>query len=168
MASKRLVMMRHAKSDWDADAKSDHERPLNHRGRREAPQVAQTLRKEGLSPDLVISSDATRTRETWERMEDELDGARVVFDASLYLAGIDAVRASLERHGPAVADARVVMMLGHNPGWEETVHALTGQNVELKTAHAAVLAPRHKHHGLLECLGEDHGFELVTVIRPHD
>lgn len=136
---KRLILMRHAKSDWSAGADSDHERPLNHRGKREAPVVAAELRASGLSPDRVISSDSTRTRETWERMEDQFPSAVVTFDPTLYLAGIEAARAALRRvDADAAASLQTVMLLGHNPGWEDMVSDLSGQRVELKTAHAAV------------------------------
>lgn len=162
----RLVVMRHAKSDWDSDAKSDHERPLNHRGQREAPAVGALLRKKGYRPDLVFSSDSVRTRETWERMSDELEGARVVFDASLYLAGVEAVRRAASTHESDFSGARTVMVLGHNPGWEEMVRSLSGHRVDLKTAHAAVLESRSRDAGWTECLADEGGFDLVELVRP--
>lgn len=132
---KRLILMRHAKSDWSAGAESDHERPLNHRGKREAPVVAAELRASGLAPERVISSDSTRTRETWGCMEDQFPSASVTFDPTLYLAGIEAARAALRK---VEASVNTVMLLGHNPGWEDMVSDLSGTRVELKTAHAAV------------------------------
>ncbi len=132
---KRIIIMRHAKSDWAAGAGSDHERPLNHRGKREAPLVGAALRASGLAPQRVLSSDSARTRETWERMADQLDGAEVTFDAKLYLAGIDVVRAALADLDEAT---KTVLVLGHNPGWEDMVTELARRRIELKTAHAAV------------------------------
>lgn len=132
---KRIIIMRHAKSDWSAGAGSDHERPLNHRGNREAPVVAAALRSHGWSPHRVLSSDSTRTRETWARMEDQFPSASVTFEEKLYLAGIDAARAALASVDEAV---RTVLILGHNPGWEDMVTELAGRRIELKTAHAAV------------------------------
>lgn len=160
---KRLVVMRHAKSDWHAGAGSDHERPLNPRGKREAPIVAAELRASGFVPELVISSDATRTRETWALMEAQFPGIPVTFDPTLYLAGIDAVRAALRKIDDGV---RTVLVLGHNPGWEDMVSDVSGRRVELKTAHAAVLeAKRDASWG--ELLVED-GVKLLRIVRAGD
>ena len=61
---KKLLLLRHAKSSWGAADLTDFERPLNERGRRDAPLVGEFIREQGLRPDLVISSPAQRTRET--------------------------------------------------------------------------------------------------------
>jgi phosphohistidine phosphatase len=55
-----LLVLRHAKSSWDDAALDDHERPLNTRGRRDAPRMGTLVREYGLIPDVVISSDAVR------------------------------------------------------------------------------------------------------------
>lgn len=132
---KRLIVMRHAKSDWDAGAESDHERPLNARGRREAPSVGKHLGELGAAPDLAVVSDATRTRETWDRISKGFPKAEMVVEPAFYLAGIDAVRARLER---VPSSAKTILVLGHNPGWEEMASELAGEHVELKTSYAAV------------------------------
>ncbi len=64
MAERTLLIIRHAKSDWESGA-PDHERPLNARGRREAPKLGKHLAALGLRPDLVVCSDAARARQTW-------------------------------------------------------------------------------------------------------
>jgi len=69
--SKRLIIMRHAKSSWTSGAATDHQRPLNKRGRRDAPRIGARLQHLGWLPDLVIASDSERTRETWQRMKVE-------------------------------------------------------------------------------------------------
>ena len=63
---KTLLVLRHAKSSWNDPALDDHERPLNKRGRRDAPRMGALVREYGLIPDLVISSDAVRARLTAE------------------------------------------------------------------------------------------------------
>ncbi len=63
---KTLLLMRHAKSDWDADYESDHDRPLNDRGLKSARLMGRVLADEGLVPDLIISSTALRARTTAE------------------------------------------------------------------------------------------------------
>jgi phosphohistidine phosphatase len=64
VTARTLLIVRHAKSDWEAGA-PDHERPLNGRGRREAPELGRRLSRAGLRPDLVVCSDAARAQETW-------------------------------------------------------------------------------------------------------
>ena len=67
---RRLIIMRHAKSSWTSGALSDHERPLNARGIRDAPRVGAALVKRGWLPQLVLSSDSERTRETFAGMSE--------------------------------------------------------------------------------------------------
>jgi phosphohistidine phosphatase len=139
MATHRLIVLRHAKSDWGADARTDHERPLNERGRVEAPIVAARLHDRGWVPERVIASDATRTRETWALMApvfEKMNANPALIETTheLYLAGVESLRAWVPRH-----DARVALVLGHNPGWEMAVAALSGRTVTMKTANAALL-----------------------------
>src|SRR5688500_2653227 len=61
---KTLLILRHAKSSWDDASLDDHERPLNARGRRDAPRMGDLLRDELLVPDLIITSDAVRAHTT--------------------------------------------------------------------------------------------------------
>lgn len=138
MASKtrRLIVLRHAKSDWDSEAKGDHARPLDDRGRRSAPRIAERLRTMGWVPQVVISSDAARTRETWACMQPALGAPAVSFTRTLYLMGIDEIRAALREQAPEVD---TVMVLGHNPGWEDAVHELSGVRVRMTTCNAALL-----------------------------
>lgn len=134
---RRLIIMRHAKSAWNTDAQSDHERPLNARGRRDAPHLGRLLVARGYTPKMVISSDATRTHETWLGvMESMPEGLEPRFTSALYLSGLAAIRTELE----AVPDGvESLLMLGHNPGFSLAASWLTGDDIELKTAFAAVL-----------------------------
>ena len=70
---RRIIVMRHAKSSWKSGARDDHARPLNKRGRRDAPRIAARLAELGWVPERVISSDSERTRQTWARMEEAFD-----------------------------------------------------------------------------------------------
>lgn len=128
--------MRHAKSSWDSDAKTDHERPLNKRGKRDAPRIAARLVAHDWIPDIVISSDSERTRQTWANMEPELPGVDVTFTRSLYEAGYDEVRDAVEDLPVSIINA---MVLGHNPGWEEIVHTMSGEAIRMTTANVVVL-----------------------------
>jgi len=138
MPTKRLVLMRHAKSSWKSDAPTDHARPLNGRGRRDSPKVGAELARRGWVPDRVLSSDSARTRETFARMREALgvdDDAR--FTRALYHAGVDAVREALAALDDGVETA---LILGHNPGWEEVLEWLSGEDHEMKTATCALLS----------------------------
>lgn len=159
----RLIVLRHAKSDWDAGAHSDHERPLNARGRREAPIVGGKLREHAFVPELVLSSDATRTTQTIEAMRAFFPGATVRFERELYLAGLSVVR----RHAqPLGAAPRTLMVVGHNPGWEEMVSELSGELLEMKTGYAAVLESGARDWA--EALAPGARMRLVALVTPRD
>ena len=107
---KRLILMRHAKSDWSAGATSDHDRPLNERGRQGATALGGWLRAQDRLPDEVLCSSAERTGETYLRLGLAPD-TPVTFTRTLYLATSHDILTVL--HG---ATGETVLMLGHNPG----------------------------------------------------
>ncbi|MFN0114695.1 MAG: SixA phosphatase family protein [Paracoccaceae bacterium] len=110
---RRLILTRHAKSDWDDPMLDDHDRPLNGRGRRAAAELGEWLHSRGHEPDEVLCSTALRTRETWARVAAtplEVTPA-VGFLPGLYHAGPDTMLRALQG-----ATGDVVMMIGHNPG----------------------------------------------------
>lgn len=134
---RRLIVMRHAKSSWSSDALTDHDRPLNKRGRRDAPRVAARIEELGWTPQHILSSDSQRTRETCELLRQAWEeDVETDFLRSLYHAGVDGLRQEL----PRVSDeVETLMLVGHNPGWEDVVCRLTGETVVMKTATAALL-----------------------------
>lgn len=133
----RLVLLRHAKSDWSTPGLSDFARPLNARGRRDAPRVGEELLRRGWRCSHVLCSAAQRARETWAAIEPILGpGATVRVSEGLYLAGVDSILAEL---AGLPAGASSVLAIGHNPGWEEAVAWFSGQSPALKTANAALL-----------------------------
>ncbi len=134
---RRLTVMRHAKSAWDTDAPTDHERPLNKRGKRDAPRVAARLAELGWAPQIVLSSDSVRTQQTWARMSGAFERVVVCFLPTFYHAGVGAVCEALE-YVPEQFGS--VMVVGHNPGWEELVEYLTGRVERITTANAALLS----------------------------
>ena len=135
--SKRLIIMRHAKSSWTSGAATDHQRPLNKRGRRAAPRVGARLRDLGWIPDMVIASDSERTRETWRRMQAELPHSIVEhFSSTFYHGGLAAIASACTM---LTEDTSTVLVLGHNPGWEDAVAKFSGQWVRMTTANAALL-----------------------------
>jgi phosphohistidine phosphatase len=120
---KRLILTRHAKSSWDDPLVPDHDRPLNERGKAAAADLGQWLASRGHVPDLVLCSDALRTRKTWSGIAPALPGTPVLeLKPALYHAGPDVMLAVL-RHGAGDC----VMMIGHNPGIAEFAARLVGR-----------------------------------------
>src|ERR1700752_2871177 len=117
---RRIILMRHAKSSSKSDALTDHARPLNKRGKKDAPRIASHLAERDWVPELVLASDSERTRQTWGLMESafEKKPPEVAFTRRLYLAGIGEVKSELMLVPPEV---RTLMLLGHNDGWEEVL-----------------------------------------------
>ncbi|KAF2311927.1 hypothetical protein GH714_027427 [Hevea brasiliensis] len=70
--ARRLILLRHAKSSWDNPSLRDHDRPLSKAGKDDAVQVSQKLQQLGWIPQLILSSDATRTRETLKIMQEQV------------------------------------------------------------------------------------------------
>lgn len=158
--NRHLVIMRHAKSSWKT-GDQDHERPLNRRGEKDAPTIAAALVARDWVPDLVLSSDSTRTRQTWAHMAPVFGRDIVVeFRPDFYLAGLRSLAAGIEG---VSADVSTLLVLGHNPGWEEAVYALSAQAVEMTTANAVLL--QSKATSWAEAV---HGptWSLLEVIRP--
>lgn len=134
---RRLILLRHAKSSWKEQGQRDQDRPLNKRGRRDAPRVAARLVELGWSPERVLLSDARRTRETWELMRSAFHPVPAAEERpGLYLAGLEAIKAEAGRLPPTV---RTALLLGHNPGWEEAASALSGEELAMTTANAVLL-----------------------------
>jgi phosphohistidine phosphatase len=133
---RNLLLMRHAKSDWDADYRSDHDRPLNQRGVNSAKLMGRVLADQGLAPDLVISSTALRARTTAELAMTAGDWeADLLLDRALYDEGPKGVLSV----GARAPDLPRLMLVGHQPTWSMLVAALTGESAEMKTATVAVL-----------------------------
>lgn len=121
---RRLMLLRHAKSDWAAPGMYDHERPLAARGRADAPRIGRYMLQHHLRPDHVIVSTAERTRETWSLVAGAWsDAPRTIFDPRIYEASpADILRAIAD----APASVRTLLVIGHNPGLQETALLLAG------------------------------------------
>ena len=132
---KTLLVLRHAKSSWNDPALDDHERPLNKRGRQDGPRMGELMREHGLVPDVVISSDALRARLTAEAVAEAARYAgEILLDPHLYMAGPADILSLLRT---VQENAETVMIVGHNPGFEELVEQLTGERQDLPTAALA-------------------------------
>src|SRR5260221_5417629 len=114
-ATRRLILLRHAKSAWPDVA--DHERPLAGRGRRAAPAAGRWLRESGLVPDLVLCSTALRARETWQLAAEELGSQpRATFEQRVY--GANAAEL-LDLARQTSSGVRTLMIVGHEPSMSD-------------------------------------------------
>ena len=122
---KTILIMRHAKSSWDDSSLRDFERPLNKRGRRDAPKMGQYLSDLELFPDHIVCSPAERSRETIGLLTDALETGREIvnYDKALYHEGVgaylNAIRLTPDKTG-------IVLIAGHNPTIEQVVARLSG------------------------------------------
>ena len=161
---KTLLVLRHAKSSWKDPAVTDHDRPLNSRGKRDAPRIGKIIAAEEVRPDIILSSTAKRARRTAEDVSDAvgLSGKAVVLDSRLYLAEPAEIVNVVRNAG---SDVRCVLVVGHNPGLEVLVMRLTGHAEPLPTAAvAAVSLPINSWRSLeLSEMGQ-----LQQVWRPRD
>ena len=133
---KTILLLRHGKSDWEADFTADHERPLAKRGEKGARKMGRFLTTSRSVPDRAITSSATRTRQTLA-IAAEAGGwtgpARVT--DSLYEADAETVLREIQSEPD---DADTVVVVGHEPWSSRLVALLTGGGrVEMKTASVA-------------------------------
>ncbi|MDF2919289.1 histidine phosphatase family protein [Microbacterium sp. NPDC086615] len=128
----QLVLARHAKSDWADEGLADHDRPLNERGRRDAPQVARAVSRRGVRPEVLLSSTALRAATTAEAFAAEFE-VEVTLRDDLYLADpaqlLDAARE---------AGANEVMVVAHDPGMSALVSRLADRDVRMVTCAVAI------------------------------
>lgn len=153
-----LYLLRHAKSDWGNARLSDHDRPLNDRGRKDAARMGRSLAKLGISPEVVICSTATRARETLDLvMEAGGFDWQVQYEPALYMAGVSNILGVVKSDA---GESRSALLVGHNPGFHsvamdlirsgepELVHALdykyptgTFADIEFEDATLGTIEP---------------------------
>jgi phosphohistidine phosphatase len=126
----RLVLVRHAKSDWGDPRLDDHDRPLNDRGIRDAPRMARKLAGTDFRPEVILSSTALRARTTAEAFAAEF-GVAVDLEAELYGAPGRTLLTTA-----AASGARRVIVVAHDPG----MTALAGQLSSGEIAHMPTCA----------------------------
>ena len=126
---KRLYLVRHAKSSWGNPGLTDFDRPLNKRGKRDAPQMGDYLRSfRQVHPDYVLCSTAKRVRSTAKRLLKALayPKEQVVWDERIYSGHSDDVLAMIRRIDNQYKE---VMVIGHNPDMTELANVLTGVHI---------------------------------------
>jgi len=132
---KTLLILRHAKSSWNYPELSDYDRPLNKRGKRDAPRMGKFLREQKLTPDRILTSSAKRARRTASKVAKacgyggKVKKLDIFYDAvvGVYFETLQALPKKYER----------VMVVGHNPTMEQLVNYLTGEFGRMPTAALA-------------------------------
>ena len=149
---RRLIVMRHAKSSWKDPNLDDHERPLNKRGRRDAPMVADAIFERGWIPELIFVSSSKRTLQTLEGMSHRMGKTPFAVRSGIYHATVIDLMEELED----MLDNGTTMIIGHNPGSEILVNHLSGEWHTMPTATAVLLL----HSGS--------SWSVEAVIRPKE
>lgn len=127
---KQLLLVRHAKSSWDDLMQKDFERPLNDRGKKDAPAMAKRLRKEKeISIDAIVSSPAKRALATAIFFAEEFDikKKRIIRESELYEASPDAFYKVVMKLDN---DYETVALFSHNPGITAFANQLTDVHVD--------------------------------------
>ncbi|XP_062013733.1 uncharacterized protein At3g52155, chloroplastic [Rosa rugosa] len=171
--ARRLILLRHAKSSWEDPSLKDHDRPLNAKGQADAVEISHKLQQLGWIPQLILSSNAVRTRETLTIMQQQVRGfleAEVHYFSSFYsIAAMDGQTAEHLQHiicNYSRDDILTVMCMGHNRGWEEAASMLTGASIELKTCNAALLEATGKSWDEAFALAGLGGWKLQGIVKP--
>jgi phosphohistidine phosphatase len=144
---RRLMLLRHAKTENDAPSGRDQDRRLDDRGRRDAAEIGGWIARHPPFPDSVLVSPAVRSHQTWdiawEAMKDAVPPPKLDHPAELY--GADPADLLRIVHAAAAGDPQRLMLVGHNPGLHELAFALTGSG---KAAARSALADNLPTSGL--------------------
>jgi len=134
---KKIMIMRHAKSDWDNNSVHDFDRPLNKRGKLAAPQIGEEIKKLGLSPDLIMSSPALRAKTTAEIVAEKCGYKKeIIWQKSFYFAYTGEIFKTIKGLDN---DIEKILIFGHNPTWSSIAEKLSGEYFNMKTAQLVVL-----------------------------
>lgn len=161
----RLILLRHAKSDWDSGVAGDFDRPLAQRGRKDAPRMGKWMKKNGIIPDLILCSPAARARETLAGANSKLGVERIIYEDGIYGASTGALLRLVGQYSQSCAD---FMITGHNPGLDELLSCLcrtkppmTETGKLMTTAAVAVLGFAGP-----DAMSEAGAGELLHLVRP--
>lgn len=121
---KTLYLLRHAKSSWEFDNLSDHDRPLNNRGRNDAPLMGEQLARRNITPDLIVSSPAVRALTTATLVAKEIDYPleKIVVKERVYHADQKQLLEVIRETPPEVEE---LLLVGHNDGLTDLANFLS-------------------------------------------
>ena len=133
---KTLFLVRHAKSSRDDPSLPDRDRPLDDRGKQDAPKMGKRLAKRDVKPDLLVSSPALRALTTAQLIAEEVGYKRkdIVVDDRLYASSPDDLLAVIR-----TLDKKLdrVMLFGHNPEFTDLAHRLSSEIIDMPTSAVA-------------------------------
>ena len=120
---KTLTLVRHAKSSWKDHSLADRDRPLNKRGKRDAPEMGRRIAAAGIRPSLIVSSPAVRAWTTAKIIANEIGYPREFLqrDNGLYLASVNGILDVIVAQDPGFNN---LMLVGHNPGFTDFANYL--------------------------------------------
>lgn len=126
---KTVILVRHAKSSWDYPQLSDFDRPLNGRGKRDAPRIGKYLTEQGIHADLIVSSPANRAITTARVIQEYQISPkpRIIEEQSLYHASAAAILRVVQAQPDSFNS---LMIFGHNPGFTDCANQLTDSYIE--------------------------------------
>jgi phosphohistidine phosphatase len=173
---RRLMLLRHAKSDLSLPGQADHERDLNQRGRDTGPKVGHYVARHALRPDRVLCSTARRARATWDLVAAEIgESPPVTYERRLYNAPAASILDVVQGIDDAV---HILMVIGHNPGLQDLAGMMIASgdldhrerlHEKLPTAALVVIdfavdswAELHPHAGRLERFIVPRSLETTT------
>ena len=124
-----LTLMRHAKSNWSDPSLEDFDRPLNSRGQGDAPRMGRRLQNQRFRVDRMVSSPANRAHTTAKLLAKEIDypSEEIILEPSIYEASSKTLIQVIRSFPDA---SKRILMIGHNPGFTDTVTRLTGNPFE--------------------------------------
>jgi phosphohistidine phosphatase len=137
--AKQLLIIRHGKSDWAEPGMSDFDRPLNHRGNKNAPEMAERIVRKNLVPELIVSSPANRALTTARHFAQtwNIPTANIQQEPSVYEANVTSLLKIINGLSNGVNSAALV---GHNPGLTDFVNYLADAHLyNLPTAAVVVI-----------------------------
>ncbi len=146
---KKLILMRHGKSDWTDDALNDFDRTLNERGFKASSKMGEVLKSKNIIPDLILSSPAVRAKTTAELFAKSIGYQKEINFVDDFYFGVD--ESIIEEAKKTDNSVQTLMIVGHNPTMEEITSRLTLDNeyVVFKTATIVVFSvPINKWSGL--------------------
>ncbi len=169
MNSHKLIIMRHAKSDWSADAPSDFDRPLTKRGINSAVKMGTWLNAHKHIPDRIVSSPAVRAKMTADIVSKQFGKSKpaIQCDERIYDAGLDTLLNVIESHAKR---ARIVLLIGHNPGLDMLLDYLSSEepkrNPKGKLLTTAAIAILRFRQSLIN--SKSQSAQLIKLVRPKD
>jgi phosphohistidine phosphatase len=159
---KTLFVLRHAKSSWDNPDWSDFERPLNSRGLDAARFIGSLIFQRNLAPEIIVSSPAKRAKQTAVLVKEVAEISKPVkFDERIYEASPHNLFNLIREFDDKFES---VLLVGHNPGFENLVRMLTGESVSMPTAALAKINLDIANWHELDSVAN----ELEFLIRPKE